>query len=53
MAAQTTDFLIIGGGIIGVSVARQLRNVHPSASVTVLEKESRLILLPAVATTVS
>ena len=42
MAAQTTDFLIIGGGIIGVSVARELRRVHSKASVVVLEKEPRL-----------
>jgi len=36
---QTTDFLVIGGGIIGVAVARELRRRHPEASVTVLEKE--------------
>ena len=42
MGAQTTDFLIIGGGIIGVSVARELRRVHPKASVVVLEKEPLL-----------
>jgi len=33
---------VIGGGIIGVSVARELRRIHPDASVVVLEKESRL-----------
>jgi len=44
MGAQTTDFLIIGGGIIGVGVARELRNIHQSAAVTALEKESRLVL---------
>jgi L-2-hydroxyglutarate oxidase LhgO len=36
---STTDFLVIGGGIIGVAVARELRRRHPEASVTVLEKE--------------
>jgi len=36
---QTTDFLVIGGGIIGVAVARELRRRHPAAAVTVLEKE--------------
>lgn len=34
------DFLIIGGGIIGISIARELRRRHPAATVTVLEKES-------------
>jgi glycine/D-amino acid oxidase-like deaminating enzyme len=36
---STTDFLVIGGGIIGVSVARELQRRHPAAAVTVLEKE--------------
>lgn len=35
----TTDFLIAGGGIIGVSVARELRRRFSDASVTLLEKE--------------
>lgn len=35
----TTDYLIVGGGIIGVSIARELRRRHPDLSVTVLEKE--------------
>ena len=36
------DFLVIGGGIIGVSIARRLRAVFEGASVTVLEKERAL-----------
>jgi L-2-hydroxyglutarate oxidase len=36
------DFLIVGGGIIGVSVARELKARHAGASVWVLEKESAL-----------
>jgi (S)-2-hydroxyglutarate dehydrogenase len=36
---KTTDFLVIGGGIIGVAVARELRQRYPDATVTVLEKE--------------
>ena len=35
----TTDFLVIGGGIIGISIARELKRRHPDVDVTVLEKE--------------
>ena len=35
----STDFLVIGGGIIGISIARELRRRHPDLAVTVLEKE--------------
>lgn len=37
----TTDFLVIGGGVIGVAIARELRRRHAGASVTLLEKEPR------------
>ena len=33
------DFLVIGGGIVGLSTARALLKRHPSAGVVVLEKE--------------
>ena len=33
---------MIGGGIIGISIARELRKVYPRASVAVLEKEMQL-----------
>jgi L-2-hydroxyglutarate oxidase LhgO len=36
------DFLVIGGGIIGVSVARELKARHPGSTVSVLEKEAAL-----------
>ena len=42
MPTTATDFLVIGGGIIGVSIARELRRVHPRSSVVVLEKEPQL-----------
>jgi L-2-hydroxyglutarate oxidase LhgO len=34
------DFLVIGAGIIGLSVARELKQRYPAASVRVLEKEA-------------
>ena len=41
MPTQTTDFLIIGGGVVGLSIARELKRRHPGASVTLIEKESK------------
>lgn len=39
---STYDFAIIGGGIIGCSVARQLLSALPDARVVLLEKEATL-----------
>ncbi len=39
MATAATDFLVIGGGVIGLSLALEARRRHPGARVTVLEKE--------------
>jgi len=36
----TSDFLVIGGGIIGINVARQLKRQFSDATVTVIEKEN-------------
>jgi L-2-hydroxyglutarate oxidase len=36
---RTADFLVVGAGIIGISIARELRRRHPQATVLVLEKE--------------
>src|SRR4051812_33407649 len=38
----TSDFLIIGGGIIGVSVAREIKSRFSGAKVVLLEKENAL-----------
>jgi L-2-hydroxyglutarate oxidase len=37
--SKTVDYLVVGGGIIGVSIARELRRRCPHSSVTALEKE--------------
>jgi L-2-hydroxyglutarate oxidase len=39
---MTTDVLIIGGGIVGLSTAFNLQQTHPDKSVLLLEKESTL-----------
>ena len=36
---DTCDFLVIGGGIIGISIARELKRRHPHATVLLIEKE--------------
>ena len=42
MAAKTVDYLIIGGGIIGVNMALHLKRRNPGASVCVVDKEPEL-----------
>ena len=37
--AINTDFLIIGAGMVGLTLARELKHRYPDQSVTVLEKE--------------
>ncbi|OSM06165.1 NAD(P)/FAD-dependent oxidoreductase [Magnetofaba australis] len=39
---QTTDFLIIGGGVIGVSLALEAKRRQPSARVVLADKEPKL-----------
>ncbi len=38
----TTDILIIGGGIVGLSIAVELNCRHPDIKITLLEKEAAL-----------
>ncbi len=40
-SSETADFLVLGGGIVGVTVASELRRRYPDASVLLLEKEDR------------
>ena len=39
---RTSDFVVIGGGILGLAVARELLARHPGSSLCVLEREERL-----------
>lgn len=36
------DFLIVGGGVIGVAIAKSLAERNPDARITILEKESEI-----------
>ncbi|MBI2471154.1 MAG: L-2-hydroxyglutarate oxidase [Planctomycetes bacterium] len=36
----TTDILIVGSGIIGLSIAREIYNRHPDLKITLIEKEA-------------
>jgi L-2-hydroxyglutarate oxidase len=40
MSAVLSDFLVIGGGVVGISIARELKRRHPGASISLLEKEA-------------
>ncbi len=39
---MAVDFLIIGGGIVGVTIALELRNRYPKQKIAIVEKESKL-----------
>lgn len=41
-AARTSDFCVIGGGIVGLATAMTLLQQRPGASVVLVEKEDRL-----------
>jgi L-2-hydroxyglutarate oxidase LhgO len=44
MDSNKTDFLIVGGGIVGLAIAQEIRTRFPAASVLILEKESGVAL---------
>ena len=37
---NTSDFIIIGAGIISLSIAREIKNKYPNASITIIDKEN-------------
>jgi len=39
--SNTADFLVIGGGILGVNIACRIKERHADASVVLIEKEDR------------
>ena len=39
---QSSDFVVIGGGILGLAVARELKRRRPGLSAVVLEREHEL-----------
>jgi L-2-hydroxyglutarate oxidase len=39
VSARSTDFLIIGGGIIGINLALEAKRCYPDCRVTLIEKE--------------
>ena len=42
VVTKSVDYLIVGGGIVGLTVARELRQRYPAASIVLLEKEAIL-----------
>src|SRR2546425_3246726 len=37
----TADFLVIGGGVVGLSIARELKSRHCGSKVVLVEKEAQ------------
>ncbi len=40
MARENFDFVIVGAGIVGLTIAYELKKREPTASIAVLEKEA-------------
>jgi (S)-2-hydroxyglutarate dehydrogenase len=44
MSSHTFDFLVVGGGVVGLAIAREIKLRDKTKSVAVLDKESELAL---------
>ena len=42
MQKKTCDFLLVGGGVIGLTCARALVTQYPDASILLIEKEKQV-----------
>jgi L-2-hydroxyglutarate oxidase LhgO len=42
MSEISTDIAILGGGMVGLALAHQLRECHPNLSITVIDKEPEI-----------
>lgn len=42
MTSKTCDYLIVGAGIVGLTVARELKKRYPIARIVILEKEAEV-----------
>ena len=39
---ERVDFLVVGAGIVGLSLAREIRRLRPDASIVLIEKEAQI-----------
>jgi L-2-hydroxyglutarate oxidase len=42
MQKKVCDFLVVGGGVIGLTSARALASKYPDASIILIEKEAQV-----------
>ena len=41
LSSNTADFIVIGAGVIGLTIAKELKKRHPDSHIIILEKEVR------------
>lgn len=42
MSSKTNDFVVMGGGIVGLTMARELLSRYPGKSIAIVEKEQKI-----------